>query len=220
MSNARPTTLLVAAVLPALVLAGAWSVAPAQTASGEASGDVQARIRTSIETMVQAIEVGNDPKRNQMFMELRIIGNESVPALIELMGDDRVKVREYAIHTVSYIDDTRWIDPVLEILRTDPVASTRAMACRALARTQDTPVLESEGRRAIPVLIETLQNDDDETVRMDAAFALGWFGDPVARPALEEAAGSPSELVSFYAKEALENIEHAEKMRQRQSQGG
>jgi HEAT repeat protein len=164
--------------------------------------------------MVTAIEEGNDPMRNRMFFELRIIGNESVPALVELMEDQRVPVREYAIHTVSYIDDTRWVAPVIEILRNDPEPSTRAMACRALARTQDTPVLEQAGKAAIPHLIETLQNDE-EVVQMDAAFALGWFGDPQARSVLEDAAASSSELVSFFAKGALEDIEHAETMRQK-----
>ncbi|NNE44374.1 MAG: HEAT repeat domain-containing protein [Gemmatimonadetes bacterium] len=147
-----------------------------------------------------------------MFFELRIIGNESVPALIDLMKDDRVKVREYAMHTASFVDDPRWIEPVIDLLKNDSVASVRAMACRAVARSQDTPVLEEAGRQAIPVLIETLQNDE-EAVRMDAAFALGWFGDPVARPILEKAAESSSELVSFFAKGALENIDHAESMR-------
>jgi HEAT repeat protein len=189
--------------------------APAAVRAQEsAPADVDAKIRTSIDTMVKAIEDGNNPMRDRMFFELRILGDASVPALIELMKDSRVKVREYAIHTVSYIDDERWIDPVLEILRSDPQASTRAMACRALARTQDTPVLTEAGRKAIPVLLEKLQKDE-ETVAMDAAFALGWFGDPVARPALEEAAKSPSELVSFFAKEALDNIAHAEKMKQK-----
>jgi len=192
------------------------SAALAQEAGG---GDVQSKIRTSIETMVTAIEEGNDPMRNRMFFELRIIGNESVPALIDLMKDSRVKVREYAIHTVSYIDDVRWIDPVLNILKSDPVPSTRAMACRALARTQDTPVLESEGRKAIPVLIEKLQSDE-EVVQMDAAFALGWYGDPGSRPVLEKAAQSSSELVSFFAKGALEDIEHAEKMRELKQKKG
>jgi HEAT repeat protein len=201
MSNVR------AAFAAALVLVGV--TAPGSSAQEE---DVQTKIRTSIETMIQAIEEGNDPMRNRMFFELRIIGSESVPPLVELMKDQRVKVREYAVHTVSYIDDTRWIDPVLEILKNDPVASTRAMACRALARTQDTPVLEAEGRKAIPVLIDKLKNDE-ETVQMDAAFALGWFGDPQARGVLEEAARSSSELVSFFAKGALEDIDHAEKMR-------
>jgi HEAT repeat protein len=180
--------------------------------AGAQEEDVQAKIRTSIETMIQAIEEGNDPMRNRMFFELRIIGAESVPPLVELMKDQRVKVREYAIHTVSYIDDPRWIDPVLGVLQNDPVASTRAMACRALARTQDTPVLENEGKKAIPVLIDKLKNDE-ETVQMDAAFALGWFGDPKARAVLEEAAKSSSELVSFFAKGALEDIDHAEKMK-------
>lgn len=183
--------------------------APGSSAQEE---DVQTKIRTSIETMIQAIEEGNDPMRNRMFFELRIIGSESVPPLVELMKDQRVKVREYAIHTVSYIDDPRWIDPVIAILQNDAEASTRAMACRALARTQDTPVLESAGRKAIPVLLDRLKNDE-EAVQMDAAFALGWFGDPQARGALEEAAKSSSELVSFFAKGALEDIDHAEKMK-------
>ncbi|MFN8179851.1 MAG: HEAT repeat domain-containing protein [bacterium] len=185
--------------------------APAQEAPAP---DVDAKIRTSIDTMVKAIEEGNDPMRNKMFFELRIIGNASVPPLVELMKDSRVKVREYAIHTVSYIDDERWIDPVLQILRSDPEPSTRAMACRALARTQDTPVLTAAGRKAIPVLIDKLKTDQ-EVVAMDAAFALGWFGDPVARPALEDASKSSSELVSFFAKEALDNIAHAEKMKKK-----
>ena len=185
------------------------AVSPAQ--EGE---DVRQKIRTSIETMITAIEEGNDPMRNRMFFELRIIGNESVPALVELMKDKRVKVREYAIHTVSYIDDPRWIAPVVEVLKKDSEASTRAMACRALARTQDTPILEQEGKQAIPHLIAALEKDE-EVVQMDAAFALGWFGDPQARSVLQTAAQSSSELVSFFAKGALEDIEHAEKMRRK-----
>ena len=153
---------------------------PAITVAQSEGEDVQAKIQASIETMITAIEEGNDPMRNRMFFDLRIIGNESVPALIDLMGDERVKVREYAIHTVSYIDDERWIDPVISVLQNDSEPSTRAMACRALARTQDTPVLEEAGRKAIPHLIEALQQDE-EVVQMDAAFALGWYGDPGSR---------------------------------------
>ena len=195
----------------AVALAGMLSGAPVVQAQ---DGDVQAKIRTSIETMVTAVEEGNDPMRNRMFFELRIIGNESVPALVELMQDDRVKVREYAVHTVSYIDDERWIDPVIAILENDGEASTRAMACRALARTQDTPVLEEAGKRAVPALKKALQ-EDEEVVQMDAAHALGWYGESSARPLLEEAARSSSELVSFFAKNALEDLDHAEKMRER-----
>ena len=73
------------------------------------------------------------------------------------------------------------------------------------------------GRRALPAIASVLENDVEE-VQMDAAFALGWFGDPEYRPLLEKAAQGSSELVSFFAKEALENIEHAEKMR-RKNQG-
>jgi HEAT repeat protein len=199
------TTLVLGACL--FALSGTTAPAPAQ----DETEDTAAAIATAIETMVTAILEGNDPMRNRMFFELRIIGNESVPALVDLMGDSRTPVREYAMHTVSYIDDPRWIDPVIRLLQEDPEASTRAMACRAVARTQDTPILAEEGRKAIPHLIETL-GSDEELVSMDAAFALGWFGDPVARPHLEKAAGSSSELVSFFAKGALEDIDHAEKM--------
>lgn len=210
MTKSRRARLAGALAVLALA-AGIPAAAPAQT---DAPADVDAKVRASIETMVKAIEDGNDPMRNRMFFELRIAGAASVGPLIELMKDSRVKVREYAIHTVSYIDDARWIDPVLDILQKDPEASTRAMACRAIARTQDTPVLAEAGRKAIPILMERLPKED-EVVAMDAAHALGWFGDPVARPVLEEAAKSPSELVSFFAKEALEDIDHAEKMRGR-----
>ena len=205
MWNARWTALFVGLLLLTIPV-----VAPAQNGDG----DTQAKIQSSIETMVQAIEEGNDPMRNRMFFELRIIGNESVPALVDLMEDSRVKVREYAIHTVSYIDDERWIDPVIEILKSDDQASTRAMACRALARSQDTPILEEAGRRALPALADALR-EDQEKVQMDAAFALGWFGDSQYRSLLEEAAQSSSELVSFFAKGALEDIEHAERMREK-----
>ncbi|MBZ0269412.1 HEAT repeat domain-containing protein [bacterium] len=201
----------------ARVFGGALLLVLMATPGRAADTDTQEKIRTSIETMVTAIEEDNDPMRNRMFFELRIIGNESVPALVELMKDDRVKVREYAIHTVSYIDDERWIDPAIGILKSDPEASTRAMACRALARSQDTPVLEEAGKRAIPALREALQKDE-EAVRMDAAFALGWFGDSDSRDLLQEAARSSSELVSFFAKQALEDIDHAEKMRARSTQ--
>lgn len=208
----RPGTFALCAIAFFACAASAFS-------QGAAEGDAATKIRTSIETMVRAIEEGNDPMRNRMFFELRIVGNESVPALVDLMKDSRVKVREYAIHTVSYIDDPRWIDPVLEILKNDSVASTRAMACRALARTQDTPILENEGKKAIPVLVEKLEKDE-ETVQMDAAFALGWFGEPSSRGVLEKATKSSSELVSFFAKNALEDLDHAEKMRQLKEKKG
>ncbi len=189
------------------------TILPIGRADG-AEGDTQAKIRTSIETMIQAIEEENDPMRNRMFFELRIIGNESVPALIDLMKDSRVKVREYAIHTVSYIDDERWIDPVIEVLKSDDVVSTRAMACRALPRSQDTPILEEAGRRALPALADALR-EDELAVQWDAAHALGWYGDPQYRSLLEEAAQSSSDVLSFFAKGALEDIEHAEKMREK-----
>ena len=208
----RFASLRTAALVCALVGGFGFGTAAAQ------AEDTQAKIRTSIDTMIQAIEDENDPMRNRMFFELRIIGNESVPALVDLMKDERVKVREYAIHTVSYIDDERWIDPTIAILENDAVASTRAMACRALARTQDTPVLEEAGRRAMSALLNALENDE-EIVQMDAAHALGWFGDPSARSALEAAAQSSSELVSEFARMALEDLDHAEKMRQRQAGG-
>ena len=119
-------------------LASALVVCLALAVPGRAQEeDTQAKIRTSIDTMIQAIEEGNDPMRNRMFFELRIIGNESVPALVELMKDSRVKVREYAVHTVSYIDDERWIDPVVAMIRNEPEASTRSMSsngCGASAR--------------------------------------------------------------------------------------
>ncbi|NNE42743.1 MAG: hypothetical protein HKN12_00915, partial [Gemmatimonadetes bacterium] len=53
----RPAPFLVALslLLTALV--------PGASAQGE---DVQAKIRTSIDTMIQAIEEGNDPMRNRM----------------------------------------------------------------------------------------------------------------------------------------------------------
>jgi HEAT repeat protein len=208
MPNAR-----ILAILAGLVLLAH----PAAGSAQESDGDVQARIRTSIETMVQAIEEENDPMRNRMFFELRIIGNESIPALIDLMKDSRVKVREYAIHTASFIDDERWIDPVVEILKNDPEASTRAMACRALARTQDTPILAEAGRRALPALAEALENDE-EIVQWDAAHALGWYGDPQYRPLLEQAAESSSDVLAFFAKGALEDLDHAERMRERNRQ--
>lgn len=151
-------------------------------------------------TMIAAVRDGNDPMRNRMFINLRVIGDPAVASLLEALGDADPAVRHYLAFTLGFFDDPRVTDPLLRLFRDDPDVSVRCAAAEALGR-RETP-------EAVDVLIAAL-GEADPKVRQSSAYSLGLIGDPRAREALEKAKGDADELVRFFAEDALVQIDRA-----------
>ena len=152
-----------------------------------------------IETMIKAIKEKNDPMRNRMYFKLRILESESVEPLLKTLKNDALdlEVKEYLIYTLGWIFDDRVITPLIKWLESD-LPTCRATAARALGN--------HETKKAVPALIKTLEDKVPE-VRRDAAFALGLIAEPKALPHLKKLLNDENELVRFFTKEAIENIE-------------
>jgi len=151
-----------------------------------------------IETMIKAIKEKNDPMRNRMYFKLRIMEGKSVDPLLKAYKESSEKeVKEYIIYTLGWIFDERVIPHLIGFLE-EKEAGCRATAARALGN--------QETEKAVPALIKTLDDKIPE-VRRDAAFALGLIADPKSLPHLKKLLNDKNELVRFFTKEAIENIE-------------
>jgi HEAT repeat protein len=187
-----------AACFAALLLFAQAVVAPAHAQSG----NPEASAREALDTMIQAIREQNNPMRDRMFFQLRILGKPSVQPLIGALSHDDPRVREYAAFTLSFLDDDAAVGPLLGLFASDPEVSVRTQAARALGRMEEP--------RAIDPLIQAL-NDQRSEIRQDAAYSLGLIGDPRAIPALKAKATDPDELVRFFVDDALVRIDRAVK---------
>jgi HEAT repeat protein len=181
---------------------GLCLLAPRGTFAQEDSADPAASARLALDTMIQSIQEGNTPMRDRMFFKLRILGEPSVEPLIATLSHDDARVREYAAFTLSFIDDSRAVDPLLNLFANDKEIGVRTQAARALGRMEEP--------RAIDPLIAALSDATSE-IRQDAAYSLGLIGDPRAIPPLKAIENDPDELVRFFVADALVRIDRAVK---------
>lgn len=158
-------------------------------------------------TMTTAIREGNDPMRNRMFIKLRYVGLPSVDPLLGALGDESPDVKRYVAFTLGFFDDPRVIEPLTSLFQEDGVTEVRCAAAEALGRL--------ECAEALDMLLGALSDDDPE-VRRSVAYSLGLIGDPGAKEALAKVGDSDGdELVRFFAKDAIEQIDRAEARRNR-----
>jgi HEAT repeat protein len=98
-------------------------------------------------------------------------------------------------NALEVVADDSVFDEVASIVRDPGFGKARQMVVLGLARSKD--------RRAVPLLIELL---DDEDVAAHAAMALGKLKAAEARSALERHLASPQPLVRREAKKALAKL--------------
>ncbi len=98
-------------------------------------------------------------------------------------------------NALEVVADDSVFDEVAAIVRDSAFGKARQMVVLGLARSKD--------RRAVPLLIELL---DDEDVAAHAAMALGKLRADEARSALERHLASPQPLVRREAKKALAKL--------------
>ena len=103
---------------------------------------------------------------------------QTLSLLVQALADENWEVRAEAIKTLGTLGNPEAVPALIEALG-DPDPRVRDEAVCALGNIGD--------RRAVPALINTLRNDDDDAVRVAAAYILGELGDPSAVEPLKEA---------------------------------
>lgn len=166
--------------------------------------NLEADILNSIDKMNRAIQEKNDPMRNKMYFEFRLIEQSDpgvvAPYLIRNLQSDAPGVSEYTAFVLGWINDKRAIEPMREMLSGSE--SQKIAAARALGFMR--------AEKAVPDIIALL-SDESSHVRGNAAYALGLMGDDAANAALKKATRDSDELVRYFAEEALKRIEDYKK---------
>jgi HEAT repeat protein len=113
-----------------------------------------------------------------------INSKRSIPPLITALSSENNDRRSAAIYALSYLGDTRAVQPLLNILNNtmdDPIV--RGHAAESLA------AFFAQQREIMPHLLRAL-NDTYPEVRFWSAFALGQQGNMQAIPALQHLAAT------------------------------
>jgi HEAT repeat protein len=150
--------------------------------------------------LLQALARGAKEGHENGLLALEIIGlvesdaEEAAPRLLELLRSKRPGIRSQAAWLLGYVSEATSPQPLLEALR-DSDPAVRSSAVGSLASFKGHPdVLEH---------MLLLLKDADEQVRVDAASALGHFGDRRAVPDLRRATSDSSERVRYFADDSL-----------------
>lgn len=124
---------------------------------------------------------------------------EAAPLLLSMLVDASEKTRSAAAWLLGFVSEVTSPEPLLVALG-DPSSQVRADAAGSLA---------SYGGRAgvFEGLVQTLDEDTDEDVRVSAASALGYLGDKRALPALRKAQADPAKQVRDFAQYAIDKLE-------------
>jgi hypothetical protein len=148
--------------------------------------------------------------REEIIRQLRLTGNEAVPALIRTLKDPEVQMRRNAdlvVFELAWGYDSKPMDmrkaiPALIQATEDEDGTVRAWAASALGK------IGPDAKAAVPALIK-LVYDPDEGCRNDACLALGDIGLAAkdALPTLRNALNDPSKGVRQFAKTAIGKIQ-------------
>jgi vesicle coat complex subunit len=148
--------------------------------------------------------------REEIIRQLRLTGNEAVPALVHALKDPDVQMKrnaELVIFELAWGYDSKPMDmrkaiPALIQATEDEDGTVRAWATSALEE------IGPDAKAAVPALTKIV-DDRHEGCRNHACIALGDIG-PAAKdvlPALRKALNDPSKDVRQFAKRAIRKIQ-------------
>lgn len=160
----------------------------------------------AVDQLITALGSADAAERCRAAEELARLGPIAKVASLELAkacADEDRQVREWVVAALEEIGPPPAADlgDLVELLPSE-VPDVCYWAVTLLGR------LGTEGARAVPELISTLENHSDMVVRQRAAWALGKIGRAAAAglPALRAAAASDQARLARLADEAIKKI--------------
>jgi HEAT repeat protein len=179
-----------------------------------------------ISTITSEFTSGSDFRAEKAALDLTSTGLQSITVINQLLADQRVEVRWWAIRSLAEVQSPRVTQLLVNSL-SDPDLSVRQCAALALQHQPDplaTPVLIqllnstdqllarlagdaliAIGSDAVPALLEVMQ-EGNLKIRIEAARALGKIGDTRAVPELFKALDGESAVLEHWAEEGLERM--------------
>ncbi len=182
---------------------------------------------SDLQSLLKDLTSGDEPRAEKAVPGLIELGEEAIPALLDLTGSTDVDTRWWALRTLaqSPLARTMWLVPFLN----DPAPEVRQCAVLGLAlqgepdesaalplvqalSDEDTLVgnlavkaLVNIGKPAVPSLIETVKIGP-QSKRILALRALVEIRDPRAIPVMMQVMDEDSALLQHWAKEGLERL--------------
>jgi len=179
-----------------------------------------------ISTITSEFTSGSDYRAENAAFELASAGLQNLTVFGQLLADQRVEVRWWAIRSLAEVQSPQ-VTPLLINSLSDPDLSVRQCAALALQHQPDPlaipaliqlldstdqllarlagDALIAMGSDAVPALLEAMQ-EGNLKIRIEAARALGKIGDTRAIPELFKALDGESTLVEHWAGEGLERM--------------
>ncbi|MFO7743204.1 MAG: HEAT repeat domain-containing protein [Anaerolineae bacterium] len=179
-----------------------------------------------LQTLMDALDAGDDARAEQAAAALTAVGDEALPALRRILEDRDPHRRWWAPRALTVVGTDRAIELILTALE-DPDPDVRACAAVALSKLKPpeaiqplvahlsdpsayvsrlaADALSQFGRPAVEALIQALKEGDTAT-RAGAARALSTIQPYEAISVLYEALDDRSAVVTNYAEEALEKM--------------
>lgn len=139
-------------------------------------------------------------RRDMVVVARNAEGEEVVQALVSALADPSADIRLTAVQSLQFHADPASV-PALVAALADPDPRVRSESVDALGMIGDS--------RAAAPLIEYLGQSERVLVPLNALWALGAIGDPVALPLLSELALVDDPYVSYNANWALRQLQPA-----------
>jgi HEAT repeat protein len=140
--------------------------------------------RAALPSLFAAIQDESHYVRNQAAIALGLIGEENpelviriTPYLIDLLADDNDFVRHNACQLLTEVHEPELIDQLADRLTGDSLVTRyrAVIVLTQLSRIGHPDLASALSERAVPALINTLQ-DSNSAVRRESAAALGQIG--------------------------------------------
>ena len=180
---------------------------------------------TTLQDLLNDLTSGDETRAEDVVAELLGLGEEAIPALLELTESNDADKRWWALRILAQSphSQTEWLVPFLN----DPAADVRQCAALGLSIRPDESAIEplihalsdqdtlvsnlavkalvKIGKAAVPSLIEAVKNAP-QSARILALRALVEIRDHRAIPIMMQVMNEDSALLQHWAKEGLERL--------------
>ena len=180
-----------------------------------------------LQSQLEDLLSGDEARAEKAVVALIELGQDAIPALMDLSHSSDVDSRWWAIRTLaqSPLAQTEWLIP---FLLSDPAPEVRQCAALGLAIKPDetaiSPLVQALsdadsmtgnlamntlvkiGKDAVPALIECVKDKSSQSARILALRALAELRDHRAIPVMMQVMEEESVLLQHWAREGLERL--------------